>query len=104
MRDHQKVAIVTGGARGIGRGCALRLAQSGCNIVLIDLLEPEMKSTSDEIRKLGSQCITFSADVADHQVAADVVRDVHTHFGRLDVLVNNAVPNAVPIVRSVFLR
>ena len=69
MRDHQKVAIVTGGARGIGRGCALRLAQSGCNIVLIDLLEPEMKSTSDEIRKLGSQCITFSADVADHQVA-----------------------------------
>lgn len=90
MRDHQKVAIVTGGARGIGRGCALRLAQSGCNIVLIDLLEPEMKSTSDEIRKLGSQCITFSADVADHQVAADVVRDVHTHFGRLDVLVNNA--------------
>jgi len=83
----RKVAIVTGGARGIGRGCALRLAASGCDIVLIDLLEPEMKSTSAEISKLGADCIDFVADVSDHKASADIAKQVYAHFGRLDILV-----------------
>jgi len=86
----RKVAIVTGGARGIGRGCALQLASSGCDIVLVDLLEPEMKSTSAEISELGVRCIDFVADVADHNLSADIVKEVHACFGRLDILVNNA--------------
>ena len=49
----QRVAIVTGGARGIGRGCALNLAEAGCAVVLVDLLEAEMSSTSKEIEALG---------------------------------------------------
>ena len=81
----RKVAIVTGGARGIGRGCALRLAASGCDIVLIDLLESEIKSTSAEISNMGLQCIDFVADVADHKIAADIVQDVHARYGRLDL-------------------
>lgn len=90
MTDGRKVAIVTGGARGIGRGCALRLAEEGCDIVLVDLLEPEMASTSSEIEKLGAQSIRYKADVAEYKIAAEIVKEVHSTLGRIDILVNNA--------------
>ena len=54
--DH-KVAIVTGGARGIGRGCALDLANHGHAIALIDVLVPEMTNTKAEIEALGVPCM-----------------------------------------------
>ena len=50
-----KTAIVTGGARGIGRGCALELASRGYDIALVDLLEPEMARTKGEIEAQGPQ-------------------------------------------------
>jgi len=59
-----KTAIVTGGARGIGRGCALELASRGYDIALVDLLEPEMKRTAGEIEGLGREALTYQADVA----------------------------------------
>jgi 3-oxoacyl-[acyl-carrier protein] reductase len=59
-----KTAIVTGGARGIGRGCALELAKRGYDIALVDLLEPEMKRTAGEIEGLGRKALTYQADVA----------------------------------------
>ena len=49
MVQKDKVAIITGGARGIGRGCALRLAEKGCAIVLVDILTSEMAATKKEI-------------------------------------------------------
>jgi 3-oxoacyl-[acyl-carrier protein] reductase len=54
-----KTAIVTGGARGIGRGCALELAARGYDIALVDLLEPEMKRTAGEIEALGRKALTY---------------------------------------------
>ena len=86
----QKVAIVTGGARGIGRGCALNLAEAGCAVVLVDLLEAEMASTSREIEALGQPCLSFKADVADHAVAKTIAESVFETWGRVDILVNNA--------------
>ena len=59
-----KVAIVTGGARGIGRGCALELARRGFDIALVDLLEPEMARTKGEIEALGRRVLAYKADVA----------------------------------------
>jgi len=59
-----KTAIVTGGARGIGRGCALELAARGYDIALVDLLEPAMKRTAGEIEALGRKALTYQADVA----------------------------------------
>ena len=59
-----KVAIVTGGARGIGRGCALELASRGYDIALVDLLEPEMERTNGEIEASGRKALTYEADVA----------------------------------------
>ena len=52
MVQKDKVAIITGGARGIGRGCALRLAEKGCAIVLVDILTSEMAATKKEIEDL----------------------------------------------------
>lgn len=90
QRVDQRVAIVTGGARGIGRGCALNLAESGCAVVLVDLLEAEMSSTSKEIEALGQPCLSFKADVADHATAKSIVATVAETWGRIDILVNNA--------------
>lgn len=85
-----KVALVTGGARGIGRKCALRLAEKGFSIALVDVLEPEMNNVRREIELAGGRATSFEGDVADYAKAATIVREVHSQFGRIDVLVNNA--------------
>src|SRR5215472_8251760 len=85
-----KVAIVTGGARGIGRGCAHALARKELDIALVDMLVPEMERTAGELRGMGREARIYEADVAVYSRAAEVVRTVHADFGRIDVLVNNA--------------
>jgi 3-oxoacyl-[acyl-carrier protein] reductase len=85
-----KVAIVTGGARGIGRGCALELAARGYDIVLVDLLEPEMKRTAGEITALGREILVYQADVALFGRASEIATDVHKRWGRIDFLLNDA--------------
>lgn len=84
------IAIVTGGARGIGRGCALALARKGFDIALVDILVPEMERTASEIRALGRNARTYEADVADFRRAQEVVDDVVAAWGRVDFLLNNA--------------
>lgn len=86
----RKVAIVTGGARGIGRGCAHALAERGFDIALVDLLIPEMERTAAEIRDMGRQAMVLEADVSDHARAKAVAAEVATAWGRIDALVNNA--------------
>ena len=80
-----KVAVVTGGARGIGRGCALELARRGYDIALVDLLEPEMKRTAGEIEALGRRTLAYRADVASFARAHEVARRM-TFFERLRML------------------
>src|SRR4051812_33568735 len=81
---HDKTAIVTGGARGIGRGCALELAGRGYDIALVDLLEPEMKRTAGEIEAAGRKALTYQADVALFDRAHQVIADVHRQWGAVD--------------------
>lgn len=88
--DLRKVAIVTGAARGIGRACALDLARAGYDLVLVDLLEPELARTSEEARLLGSKVKSYIADVASYARTQEIARDVAAHFGRVDFLLNNA--------------
>jgi 3-oxoacyl-[acyl-carrier protein] reductase len=85
-----KVAIVTGGARGIGRGCALELAARGFDIALVDLLEPEMARTRGEIEATGRKALTYGADVAAFGRAHEVVDDVARQWGAIDFLLNDA--------------
>lgn len=85
-----RAAIVTGGARGIGRGCALELADRGYDIALVDLLEPEMARTAGEIAGRGRKTLTYKADVASFARAHDVVADVAKQWGAIDFLLNDA--------------
>lgn len=84
------IAIVTGGARGIGRACALALARKGFDVALVDILVPEMERTASEIRALGRDVRTYEADVAVFHRAQEVVDDVVAAWGRVDFLLNNA--------------
>jgi 3-oxoacyl-[acyl-carrier protein] reductase len=86
----RKVALVTGGARGIGRACAQALAAAGHDIVLVDVLVPEMERTAAEIRDAGREAMILEADVASYQRAQEVAAAVKAEFGRVDFLLNNA--------------
>ncbi|MCC7274088.1 MAG: SDR family oxidoreductase [Alphaproteobacteria bacterium] len=86
----QRTAIVTGGARGIGRGCAHALADKGYDIALVDLLVPEMERTAGELREKGRRTMVLQADVADHKRAKEVAGAVAAEWGRIDFLLNNA--------------
>src|SRR5437879_12137172 len=85
-----KTALVTGGARGIGRACALALADSGFDIALVDLLEKEMAATARDIEARGRRTLTFQADVSDFARAHAIVEQINAHWGHLDVLLKNA--------------
>lgn len=86
----RKLAIVTGGARGIGRGCAHALADKGLDIALVDMLVPEMARTKAELEAKGARVSCHEADVASFARAAEVVAAIMADFGHIDVLVNNA--------------
>jgi 3-oxoacyl-[acyl-carrier protein] reductase len=94
-----KTALVTGGARGIGRACALALADSGFDIALVDLLEKEMAATARDIEARGRQTLTFQADVSNFARAHAIVEQVAAKWRQIDVLLNIAgAPNPKPIL------
>lgn len=90
MKTEQKVAIVTGAARGIGKACAMDLARAGYSIALVDLLEKELNDTAAQIAALGVSTAVFVADVSSHKRAGEVVAETMAQFGRIDFLLNNA--------------
>ena len=85
-------AVITGSARGIGAAIALRLAQDGYDIVLNDISEAmfENNDIMDRIRAEGVMCEKFIADVSDYEQTEQMVKDIKSKFGTIDVLVNNA--------------
>ena len=86
-----KVALITGGARGIGKQIALRFAAEGCQIAFTDLVIDDIAlATRDEIQSLGVTCRAYASDASDFNAAHEVVSQVQKDFGRIDILVNNA--------------
>ncbi|MDB5492850.1 MAG: short-chain dehydrogenase/reductase [Phenylobacterium sp.] len=85
-----KVALVTGGASGIGRGCAERLAEEGAVVVITDLQDHKGEETVQAIVAAGGICEYLHHDVTDEAAWVDVVDRIRAKHGRLDILVNNA--------------
>lgn len=85
-----RVALVTGGNRGIGRGIALELAASGCSIMIAARDTAALEATAQEIRELGVEAAVHAADLRQPNAPALLAEAAKQRFGRLDVLVNNA--------------
>ncbi|MBM3406001.1 MAG: SDR family oxidoreductase [Betaproteobacteria bacterium] len=85
-----RTALVTGGARNIGRACALRLASAGVQVVIGDLLADQANQVADEIRAAGGSAIGCALDIADRVSVEACAARARERFGRIDVLVNNA--------------
>lgn len=85
-----KVSVVTGAARGIGRGIALTLARDGADVVVGDLRQSEAEAVAAEIRALGRRAVAVAANVANRGEAHRLVETAVSELGRLDILVNNA--------------
>ena len=85
-----KIAVVTGGAEGIGKGIALSLAKSGAILVIADLNEEKAISTNSEIKKISPKSVSIRVDVSKKNEIEKCVNNVISEFGQLDILVNNA--------------
>ena len=85
-----KVALVTGAGRGMGRAISLALAAEGANVVVSDINVSEVEDTSIAVRELGPQCLAVHADVGNLDDIDRMVRETVDRFGRIDILVNNA--------------
>jgi NAD(P)-dependent dehydrogenase (short-subunit alcohol dehydrogenase family) len=85
-----KVAIVTGAAKGIGKGCAMVLAQAGASVAIADLDEAAGRALADELTSAGSAALAVKCDVSNSGDVRALIESVVAHFGGLDILVNNA--------------
>ncbi len=85
-----KVALVTGGGRGIGRGIALRLARDGADVALVDVRPDGVNIVADEILEIGCKATTFVADVSNRDQVFAAVEHAAAALGGLDIMVNNA--------------
>ncbi|HEV7214802.1 MAG TPA: 3-oxoacyl-ACP reductase FabG [Chloroflexota bacterium] len=90
MRLEGKIALVTGAARGIGRGIAEKLGKEGADLALVDLQATALADTEQMLSMLGRRVLPLGADVGDRQQADAVVAAAIAQFGRLDILVNCA--------------
>jgi 3-oxoacyl-[acyl-carrier protein] reductase len=85
-----KVSIVTGAARGIGKEIALKLAREGSKIIICDVDEEELKNAEKDIKDCGVEVMTAVVDVSSHQEVIDFINNVLDKFQRIDILINNA--------------
>ncbi|MCZ4312555.1 SDR family oxidoreductase [Comamonadaceae bacterium G21597-S1] len=88
---NNKVALVTGAAQGIGRAVAGRYAAEGATVGVLDIKAENAEKAAQSIRDAGGKAIALSGDVALRETLADAVQALEDQFGRLDILVNNAI-------------
>lgn len=90
MEFKDRVAIVTGAARGIGAATAWAFAKRGATSVIVDINTEGAKKTAEEIKTKGFNAVAYTVDVSDVKAVDEMVEDVYRKFGRIDILVNNA--------------
>ncbi|MDI1282358.1 glucose 1-dehydrogenase [Brevundimonas sp.] len=89
-RLKDKVAVVTGGALGLGRAIATRMAEQGAAVAVLDLLESDTDALVADLTAAGHRARGWTCDVSDEKTVTRVFAEVADHFGRLDIVVNNA--------------
>jgi len=85
-----RVAIVTGAARGIGKATATKMIREGASVSFLDILPEESKRTTSELEAMGGQVLAILADVRHKEEVNKAVEQTLQHFGRVDILINNA--------------
>ncbi len=90
MDIKNKIALVTGASKGIGRETALALAREGAHIAISARSEELLQEVAGEIRAAGSKALVFPGDMSDEKTIAEFVEATIAEFGRLDILINNA--------------
>lgn len=86
-----KVALITGGTRGIGRAIVLKLASAGASIAFTGQRESDaLRQTESDVLNLGVKCKAYISNASDYSLTQDFVSEVHKEFGKIDILVNNA--------------
>ncbi len=85
-----RVAIVTGGSRGLGRGMALALAAAGAHVVPVSRTQADLTTVAEEVRSLGRRALPLAADVTEEAQVQGMVQRVLDEFGHIDILVNSA--------------
>lgn len=89
-RLDNRMAIVTGGARGLGKVFCMALAEEGAKVVIADILHEEAEQTAREIREKGGSSISIKVDISSGEDTSRMARETVKKFGRIDILVNNA--------------
>ena len=85
-----QVALVTGSSRGIGRACALRLAEAGAGVIVTDIEESFAESVAQRIKEAGGEALPLALDVTDGDQVEEIFEEVADRFGEIHILVNNA--------------
>ncbi len=90
-----KVAIVSGGRRGIGRAIVLALAEAGADVAVCDRIvdDGELEAVAEEVKRLGRRCLAVKTDITQKADIDNLVQRVASEFGAIDILVNNAAMN-----------
>jgi 3-oxoacyl-[acyl-carrier protein] reductase len=96
-----KVALVTGAGRGIGKAISLRFAEEGASLILCARTASQLQEVTDAIRSIGRPCLSAVVDVAKEDEVKRLVRDGLDQFGQIDILVNNAgISNPKPFLET----
>jgi len=90
MRLQNKVAVITGGAQGIGRAIALNMGREGAKVVVADLQADKARSVAAEVQNCGAEALAVETNVASEMSVQQLAAQVFARFGRVDILVNDA--------------
>jgi NAD(P)-dependent dehydrogenase (short-subunit alcohol dehydrogenase family) len=85
-----KVAIVTGGSKGLGREMAIALTEAGASVTVVSRTHPDLERVAEHLRQLGGNALPVAADVTRSDQVEHMVQQVMAEFGQIDILVNNA--------------
>jgi len=89
-RLQNRVALITGGARGIGKATAFKMVREGASVALLDIFSDEAARVTQDLEALGGKALGLKADVSRKDEVDRAVERALQHFGRVDILVNNA--------------